>query len=68
MYYDNKKRIYKDKQNIESRCKIDIKKIDQMISNKEFIYFERKQLAYLLLNNIVEFGTIEYSIFNKFKP
>lgn len=68
MYYDNKKRIYKDKQDIESRCKIDIKEIDQMINNKEFIYFERKQLAHLLLNNIVEFRTIEYSTFNKFKP
>ena len=39
-----------------------------MISNKEFIYFERRQLANLLLNNIIEFGTIEYSTFNKFKP
>lgn len=68
MYYDNKKRIYKDKYDIESRCNIDIKKIDQMISNKEFIYFERRQLANLLLNNIIEFGTIEYSTFNKFKP
>lgn len=42
MYYDNKKRIYKDKQDIERRCKIDIRKIDQMINNKEFIYFERR--------------------------
>lgn len=68
MYYDNKKRIYKDKQDIERRFKIDIKKIDQMISNKEFIYFERKQLAHLLLNNIVKFRIIEYRTFNKFKP
>ena len=68
MYYYNKKRIYKDKQDIERRCKIDKTKIDQMINNKEFIYFERRQLANLLLNNIVEFGTIEYSTFNKLKP
>lgn len=42
MYYDNKKRIYKDKQDIERRYKIDKTKIDQMINNKEFIYFERR--------------------------
>lgn len=68
MYYDNKKRIYKDKQDIERRCKIDIRKIDQMINNKEFIYFERRQLANLLLNNTVEFGAIEYSTLDKLKP
>lgn len=68
MYYDNKKRIYKDKQDIERRYKIDKTKIDQMINNKEFIYFERRQLANLLLNNVIEFETIEYSIFDKFKP
>ena len=68
MYYDNKKMIYKDKQDIERRCKIDITKIDQMINNKEFIYFERRQLANLLLNNTVEFGVIEYSTLDKLKP
>lgn len=68
MYYDNKKRIYKDKQNIGRRCKIDIRKIDQMINNKELIYFERRQLANLLLNNTVEFGVIEYSTLDKLKP
>ena len=68
MYYDNKKMIYKDKQDIERRCKIDITKIDQMINNKEFIYFERRQLANLLLNNTVDFGVIEYSTLDKLKP
>ena len=68
MYYDKKKRIYKDKQDIKRRCKIDIRKIDQMINNKELIYFERRQLANLLLNNIVEFGAIEYSTIDKLNP
>ena len=68
MYYDNKKRIYKDKQDIDRRFKIDIRNIDQMINNKEFIYFERRQLANLLLNNTVELGVIEYSTLDKLKP
>lgn len=39
-----------------------------MINNKKIIYFERRQLANLLLNNTVEFVVIEYSTFDKLKP
>lgn len=64
MYYDNNKRIYRDKQDIERRCKLDSRMVDRKIKDGEFTYFERRMLTELIVKGIVDMPAIEYATIN----
>lgn len=69
MYYNKEtKQIYEDKADIQKRTKTDLTTVNRLIDNGKYIYFERSNLAELIVKGVAKFGDIEYSTLNKLKP
>lgn len=69
MYYNKEtKQIYEDKSDIQKRTKTDLSTVNRLIDNGKYIYFERSNLAELIVKWVAKFGDIEYSTLNKLKP